>query len=182
MELFTPGIFLRAVAVVWLSAASQFALAGDCPAPTKLPAVCMAVTNAQKDTSGKYDFHYQKLVYEAACSSPLDDDEDKGNQKIRRLWLENADRLVCNNSSFDVQSGNVLKYAVSARFEALLVDAALIWKVDLNRVDASDGRTVLDYTYDEISRNKGKSIESTLRSYYDMLRSAGAKRRSELKP
>ena len=139
----------------------------------------MAISNAQKDTSGKYEFHYQKLVNEAACVDSSDADEVRG-EKIRRMWKANEDKLVCNSPRFDVQQGNVLKYAASVRFEDFLFDAAMIWKVDLNRVDPSDGRTVLDYVQKELERNKGTSVESKLRSYYDMLRTSGARHRSEL--
>lgn len=163
-----------------LSPVCVAAEAADCPPPAKLPAVCMAISNAQKDTSGKYQFHYQKLVYEAACSSPSEDDEQTGNAKIRQMWSDNTDRLVCNNASFSVIRGNVLKYAASNRFDDFLFDAAMVWKVDLNTVDPSDGRTVLDYVQDEVKRHHGKAIEKSLRSYYDMLRSSGAKHRSEL--
>lgn len=154
-------------------------MAGDCPPPTKLPAICMAISNAQKDTSGTYQFHYQKLVYDAACVSQADSEEAR-NAKVQRMWKANEDQLVCNSPRFDVQQGNVLKYAASVRFEDFLFDAAMIWRVDLNRVDPSDGRTVLDYVQKEIDRNKGTSVESKLKSYYDMLRTSGAKHRSEL--
>jgi hypothetical protein len=139
----------------------------------------MAISNAQKDTSGIYTFHYEKLIYEAACVASSDTEEVR-NDKTRRMWAANEDKLVCNRPRFDVQHGNVLKYAASVRFEDFLFDAAMMWKVDLNRVDPSDGRTVLDYVQKETERNKGTSVESKLRSYYDMLRSSGAKHRSEL--
>lgn len=171
--------FARLGALLILSPVGVAASAADCPPPAKLPAVCMAISNAQKDTSGKYTFHYEKLIYDAACVK-FSDAEEVRNDKIRRMWRANEDKLVCNSPRFDVQQGNVLKYAASVRFEDFLFDAAMIWKVDLNRVDPSDGRTVLDYVQKEIERNKGTSVESKLRSYYDMLRSSGAKHQSEL--
>lgn len=174
-----PLPLVRFAVLACFFAAPPFAAASECPAPGKLPAVCMAISNAQKDTSGQYEFHYQKLVYEAACVEPSDSEEVR-NAKVRRMWRANEDQLVCESLRFDVQQGNILKYAASVRFEDFLFDASMIWKVDLNRIDPSDGRTVLDYVQKEIDRNKGLSIESKLRSYYDMLRSSGAKHRNEL--
>lgn len=179
MRVIVSGPLLRAIAALCLLSVSLVALADDCPSPAKLPAVCMAISNAQKDTSGKYTFHYEKLICDAACVASSDTDEVRGD-KIRRMWKANEDKLVCNSPRFDVQQGNVLKYAASVRFEDFLFDAAMVWKVDLNRVDPSDGRTVLDYVQEELERNKGTSVESKLRSYYDMLRSSGAKHRREL--
>ncbi|HEY0914241.1 MAG TPA: hypothetical protein VGE22_05170 [Solimonas sp.] len=135
--------------------------------------------DAQKDPSGEYQFRYQKIVSEAACAKSSDS-EAVASAKVRAMWEQFEDRLTCNHVRFDVQNGSVLKYAASARFKDLLFDAAVIWKVDLNRVDQSDGRTLLDYVGKEIEQNKGTAIEPKLKSYYDMLRTAGAKHRSEL--
>lgn len=49
-----------------------------------------------------------------------------------------------------------------------------------DKIDEADGTTVLDYTRKEIVRNKGNANESILREYYDVLRKAGAKHKTEL--
>ena len=153
--------------------------APTCPNDNKLGHLCAAIADGKKDTSGKYQFHYQKIISDAACVSSRDSETEIA-KKVQRLWASYEDKLVCNNVRFDVQDGNILKFAASARFEDFLFDAAMVWKVNLNRVDPSDGRTVLDYVQKEIDRNKGTSIESKLKSYYDMLRTSGAKHRSEI--
>lgn len=150
-----------------------------CPNGNNLGQLCIAIMDAQKDPSGEYQFRYQKIVSEAACAKSSDS-EAVASAKVRAMWEQFEDRLTCNHVRFDVQNGSVLKYAASARFEDLLFDAAVIWKVDLNRVDQSDGRTLLDYVSKEIEQNKGNAVEPKLKSYYDMLRTAGAKHRSEL--
>lgn len=153
--------------------------APTCPNDDKLSHLCAAIADGKRDTSGKYQFHYQKIISEAACASD-DDTEPQVASKVQRLWARYEDQLVCNNVRFDVQDGSILKFAASARVEDFLFDAAMVWKVNLNRVDSSDGRTLLDYVQKEIERNKGTSVESKLKSYYDMLRTSGAKHRSEL--
>ena len=55
-----------------------------------------------------------------------------------------------------------------------------LWKVNLNKVDKTDGRTVLDYIKDQIERNKGLATEPVLQGYYNQLKKAGAKHRVEL--
>lgn len=153
--------------------------APTCPNGNNLGLLCIAVMDAQKDPTGGYEFRYQKIISEAACAKPSDS-EPVAAEKIRAMWKQFEDRLTCNHVRFDVQNGSVLKYAASARFEDMLFDAAVIWKVDLNRVDQSDGRTLLDYVSKEIEQNKGTAIEPKLKSYHDMLRTSGAKHRSEL--
>jgi hypothetical protein len=153
--------------------------APTCQNGDKLPNICMAIGTASTDNTARYQFTYQRIISDAACVTPEDSEEEAG-RKIREMWTQYEDKLICNNTRFDVQNGSMLKFAASARFEDFLFDASMIWKVNLNRVDPSDGRTVLDYVQKEIERNRGTSIESKLESYYDMLRTAGAKHRSEL--
>ena len=109
-----------------------------------------------------------------------EDSEEEAGRKIRAMWTKYEDKLICNNTRFDVLDGNMLKFAASARFEDFLFDTAMIWQVNLNRVDPSDGRTVLDYVQKEIDKNRGSALEGKLKTYYDMLRTSGAKHRSEL--
>jgi len=115
---------------------------------------------------------------EAACVNSSDTEEEK-NRKIRDLWLAMEDELVCDSSQFDVVNGSVLKYAVSTKFDDFIRDAVK-WKVNLNRVDPSDSRTVLDYVSYHIQKHKGNSIENMFDYYYTLFRDAGAKHRSEL--
>lgn len=51
---------------------------------------------------------------------------------------------------------------------------------DLNHVDASDGRTVLDYVDGELERQQASPNEATLRHYRNELRKAGAKHAGEV--
>ena len=176
------GNFMRMAPLLLLVGIPMCCLAQNapiCPDGDKLPNICMAIGTASKDNTGRYQFTYQRIISDAACVTPEDSEEEAG-RKIRAMWTKYEDKLICNNTRFDVQNGSMLKFAASARFEDFLFDTAMIWKVNLNRVDPSDGRTVLDYVQKEIDRNKGTSIESKLKSYYDMLRTSGAKHRSEL--
>ena len=106
--------------------------------------------------------------------------EEERNKKIQHLWMTYRDKMTCDNIRFSISGGSVLKFAVSSLFEDFIYDAALFWKVDLNQIDGNHQDTLLDYVKTEIERNKGTGIERTLRSYYDMLKAAGAKHKSEL--
>jgi hypothetical protein len=52
--------------------------------------------------------------------------------------------------------------------------------VDMNKVDANDGGTVLDYIQTKINSVPTRDTKIRLRGYYEMLRKAGAKHRAEL--
>lgn len=149
-----------------------------CPNRTKLRGLCMLVSNRVKDSSGKNKWLYQAKLLEAACVSE-NDSEEKKNEKIRHAWTTYEEDLKCSGAQFDVTRGNILKWGVSYQFEDFIKDV-LKYKVNLNRVDESDGRTVLDYIKFHLDRNKGNGMEMYYKDYYERFRAAGAKHKSEL--
>lgn len=169
-----------------LSLAILTGLAGvanaTCPDPARLTGICNSIATEKKDrdSEGPYLYVYQRQMHEAACANPDADPEAILQAKIGALWKSNQAALRCRQQDLNVVDGNILKLAVTRHFVDVLEDAAQVWRVDLNVVDPSDGRTALDYTRDEIARNKGNASEPVLRKYYDMLRKSGAKHRSEL--
>ena len=170
---------LNPVAV--LADAAQGAAPKICPNPKALRGLCMFVGNMtnDEDHKGRYRWRYQQKLIEAACVDITVDSEEEIGRKIAKVWKDNEDTLICNNTSFDVSNGNLIKFAVNVKFDEFILDIAA-WGVELNKVDSTDGRTVLDYVSDSIRDNRGLPVERNLRHYYDVLRKAGAKHRSEL--
>ena len=152
-----------------------------CPNPKKLRGMCMLLSSQEKDAipQGRFNYKYQRKFLEAACVDVNKDSEEVIAQKISKVWKENEDTLICNNTKFDVNNGNIIKFAANIKFDNFITDMAL-WKVNLNKVDKTDGRTVLDYIKDQIERNKGLATEPVLQGYYNQLKKAGAKHRVEL--
>ncbi len=152
-----------------------------CPNPKKLRGLCMFVDSKEKDPNpqGRFVWKYQRKLLEAACIDVKKDSEEDIGKKIAKVWQENESTLICNNTKFDVANGNIIKFAVNLKFDEFLIDVTQ-WKVNLNKVDASDGRTVLDYVQMQIEENKGLASEPVLKKYYEMLKKAGAKHKKEL--
>ena len=156
-----------------------------CPDLERLTNICSSIGGFVKDPAprGDYSYMYQRKIYDAACVDLQKDSEALMKRKIQEMWRiderQPRPRMTCNNLQFDVASGNILKFAVRKRFQEFLEDAVW-WGVHLNRVDASDQRTVLDYVKDELDRTSHPSTRSTLQAYYQILREGGAKHRSEL--
>lgn len=161
--------------------AAAAAAQDPCPNPQRLRNMCMFVGNLSADTtnSGKWRYNYERRFHEAACVDTARDSKEVVARKISQLWRQEEERLVCNNLQFDVQDGNILKYAVAVQFDAFIADA-IAWKVNLNKVDASDGRTLLDYVQYHMERTRGGAVEKKLANYYDALRKAGARHKREL--
>lgn len=153
----------------------------SCPNPKKLQNICMNLPDRTKDPKpkGDYEYMYQRKILDAACVDVENDSEEKVAQKVQMMWNLAGEHLNCLSIQFDANGGNILKYAVSTKFDEFL-DDAIYWKINLNKVDEVDQRTVLDYVKYQIEKNKGKNIESKLQHYYKILREAGAKHKSEL--
>lgn len=156
--------------------------ARGCPNDHLINALCAHVDVHQLESEGAaHRYRYQTIILNASCVNPTDSKEVI-KRKVNTFWNKYADRLTCWNTSFGVQDGSLIKFAVRKNYDAFMVDVTRNWGVDLNRVDPSDQRTVLDFVYDEIAieERRGSSLVNRLRTYAQLLRNHGAKRKSEL--
>lgn len=155
-------------------------IAQTCPDPAKLRNICMAVSERMpaKDPAAKHRYRYRTQIQDAACVTPADSPAAT-RAKVDAMWRQNQSRLVCNSLQFDMQNGSIIKFAANSYFDAFLDDAVELG-VPLSLVDASDGKTVLDYVQDKIERNRANQTAKIFQAYYDRLRRAGARHRSEL--
>lgn len=171
-----PSVIISSISATVASKA-----VATCPDPKKLRGLCMFVDSKEKDTNpqGRFVWKYQRKILEAACADPKKDSEEEIGRKISKLWKDNEATLICNNTKFDVPNGSIIKFAVNLKFDEFMIDMAR-WKVNFNKVDETDGSTVLDYVQSQIVSNKGLPTEHQLKDYYMMLRKAGAKHKSEL--
>lgn len=163
---------------------SNEAVSTPCPNPKKLMGLSMYIDSKQRDPNpqgpnGQYDWKWQRKMFEAACVDAIKDSEEEIGRKISSMMKQHEAKLEVNNTKFDVSNGNIIKFAVNLKFDEFLIWMAK-WKVDFNKVDVTDGRTVLDYVSDQIIRNKGLPQEPVLKGYYNMIKKAGGKHKYEL--
>lgn len=164
-----------------LKAVQKSAETQTCPEQKKIKNICMAISERirDKDPNSRYKYLYQRKVAEAACVDYSKDDPATANRKIQQMWKAFENQLVCDSIQFDVPRGSIVKYAINQYFDDFL-DDVVAWKVNLDKVDSYDGGTVLDYLKAKIERNKENQTSVILKAYYDRLRKAGAKHKSEL--
>lgn len=154
---------------------------GACADPSKLEKLCVDVLEKRSaPDASPYQYYYEMRIHEAACADPEKDSEEVVARKIRHMWSSLRSHLRCNTTDFEIPRGSVLKYAIRMKAFDLITQAAGAWRVELNWVDDSDGRTLLDYVEVEIARNAGNNVEPILKNYYRILRNAGARHRIEL--
>lgn len=149
----------------------------------KLVGICASISSQRQDRSrpDAYSFAFERKIYDAARVNFEMDTPQAARLKIKALWHEHPENMRCESDNFDVSQGHILKYAVATGTFALLDDASRTWGVDLNIIDPSDNKTLLDYIQDQKQRYKGSVVEITLSNYYEIMRRAGAKHRSELR-
>ncbi len=156
----------------------------DCPNKEKLETLCdsIALSIREKDKKDLYYYEYERKILEASCVDQLNDSEAEISRKVNIMWNKYENELLaCTSANFEVTNGSILKLAVCRRLDSLIQDAVLVWKVNLNRVDAYDEGTVLDYVLKIWKIQKDPDNAKSLERYYNLLRSGGAKHASELK-
>jgi hypothetical protein len=165
-----PGI-VRQLAII--SARSNRA----CPALPDVPDLCMAVSQKlhQPDPVMRTRYVYQNMIYRAACVDP-GDSPDLIRGKVRQFWNTHHSRLTCTQLAFTIRDGHLLKLAVERNAEDFLEEVVWDWQLDLNHVDAVDGRTVLDYVRDAQAQAEGTSRARVFKRYHDLLRDEGGAR------
>lgn len=101
--------------------------------------------------------------------------------KIAAFIDANMPRLFCNQFNFNPRNGSILKLAVAKQASRFLSRVTTRWRINLNGIDAADGKTVLDYTRDRRGQaGSDTPFGRTMARYHDMLRAAGARYSSEL--
>lgn len=110
-----------------------------------------------------------------------EDTRDAWAEKIRRYIDRNMPFLLCNQFNFNPRDGNILKLAVAKQSNRFIRDVLVTWKVDLNQIDKTDGKTVLDYIRDRRAPlDSQSSLARTLARHYADFRAAGARHSEEL--
>jgi hypothetical protein len=166
-----------------IAVAKMAAKMNDCPKRDKFEHMCMMIgdrtPNEDPDTEKQIKYMYQKTLLDAGCVDIEKDSEEVQAEKIQKAWNMYQADLECNSSTFDVRNGHILKYAIADKFDEF-IDDVIKYRLNLNKIDSSDGRTTLDYIQYHINRTKGTALESKYQSYYKRLKKAGAKHKSEL--
>ena len=115
--------------------------------------------------------------FKKAAGVTSKDSEEEMHRKIREVWNKYEDCLICDAIAFSVRGGNILKPATVSRNKEFY-NTILKWGVNLNRIDPVDGRTVLDYFRDKMSKNP-PNVEF-YRAYYSVLKEYGAKHAADI--
>lgn len=125
-----------------------------------------------EDPDEVFQFAAETALWEMSGAKLNVDSPEQATRKIQRMWDRHKSGLTCNTTRM---FGNVLQIAVNSAFPEFI--EMLEWKygLDMNFIDPSTGRTVLDFVQSEIRRLEdsglGESAHArTLRGYYKSFR------------
>ena len=114
--------------------------------------LCGFIDSHVTEPEGSADsYSYQAKVYEVGKVTARDS-LSTVRKKVQHLFAVNQSIMDCDDLGFSVSNGSMLKLAVARLFDYFIVEAVSDWQIPLNRVDGSDGKTVLDFIDDEITR------------------------------
>lgn len=153
-----------------------------CPDADYLKSICDNVGELvlEKEANGN-KYRYQTLFKKAACVDASDSTAN-ANKKMQEMWNQVGRNVVCSSLGFNVNNGNLIKYAISNKADVFIYEISKKWKVNLNRVDPTDNRTALDYAYDELKKEKdaNSSLVPKIETYIRLLEQGGAKKSADL--
>lgn len=154
----------------------------ECPNQIDSLELCNLVSTqlAESAPNASTRFAYQTRIYRAACVDSSRDSAQVIQQKVQAFWNRYHDQLQCHQLGFSVVNGNILKLAVERNSREFINDAVRRWRVNLNHVDSTDQKTVLDYIQAELVKARGNNMEPVLQRYFTLFRSNGAKFQREL--
>lgn len=156
----------------------------DCPPPVrwKYISICNDITTRSKvplNERDYYEYRYEKQLWEMACADPLVDDFETAKKKIQAMWEKYKKQFTCDTLGFNVQNGSFLKFAISSSMPSVIETLASTYELDINFIDPSDGKNLLDFVNSEIERRKnlvnGESAVALYQRYKDALIMLGAK-------
>ncbi len=124
-------------------------LAKECPRPSdgKFVNICTLVENK--------DSHYKKEFLAMSCADSKKDSPEVVKTKVNHMWETYFKEFGCDSTGFMIGQGNVLKFSVSQEFEDFVDGVVNDFGININLKDPADGKTLLDFTLDEINRYKG---------------------------
>jgi hypothetical protein len=146
-----------------------------CANANLIESICMSVGETIADEDGVFRYEYEKDLRNAACVDEFDSDEIT-NTKIQNMLRELDEKLVCNTSRLAIRNGSLLKLAVASNFGDFIANAINKWKINVNKIDAADNSTVLDFIEDQLEKNGNEpKIVSQLQGYKTRILKAGGR-------
>lgn len=153
------------------------------PSLSDIKTLCDCVAIKEKP-SGKaaehYDWAWERRLMVLAGTSIETDGFDVATKKLRCFWEKYKTQFSCHSSTFNLERGSLLKFAISQNFTPMFETMVGTYGMDINFIDPIDKRNVLDYVNDELQGAislQGVSHQKVkvLKEYKQLLEDMGCK-------
>ena len=125
------------------------------PKPTDIKAFCdcIAIRETPTATDKEYfEYGFEKRLMDFAGANITKKSRESTTAKISKWWDKYKTLFRCNSSTFNVEKGSILKFAIVQGFEPFLETIVGTYQMDINYIDPADNRNVLDYVNDELAK------------------------------
>ncbi len=158
--------------------------ADGCPAPkpTDYKAFCDSISIQEKPTNADkeyFSYGYEKRLMDLSCADVSKEPREVAAEKVSKMWSKYNKNFRCQSSTFNVEKGSVLKFAVVQGFAPFLETIVGTYQMDINFVDPADNKNVLDYVNAELKKalaTEGPNHPrvKVLKEYKELLQDLGA--------
>lgn len=150
----------------------------SCPQPSKdqINEVCIAIKDSEKNTNKNIQGpKYHEYLWNLACVKPKDS-PDEAKMKIFKMWDAYKTKFNCTGfTGVSVSDGNILKFSIDVGFPTIVETLMERYNFDINFVDPTDSKTILDFVHDRIKESKNGSEElADFQELYKDLKDKGA--------
>jgi len=127
-----------------------------------------------------FDYNYETRLMNMAGADVIKETREAAAEKISKWWNKYKTLFRSQSSTFNIENGSVLKFAVAKGFAPFLETIVGTYQMDINFIDPADNRNVLDYVNDEIlSTTKTQGADHAqvriLKEYKELLEDLGGK-------
>ena len=161
-----------------------------CPPPTKeeFSRICSDLyARDESETSGTgLSYAYQEKLWKISCAIVGKDNIDVARKKIQNMWMENRQNFRCYNYPTSIATDkNITKFSLDTGFTGFISEGVKKYKFDMNFLDPSDNKTLLDFVFEQEQEIRKTIPINTERAdeynrIYKMLVENGAKHSWEL--
>lgn len=73
--------------------------------------LCSCVSDRRQDTRDEspYEYEFEERIYKMAGADITKDSKEVINTIVHNLWVNNEKKMICDETSFNVMKGNILK-------------------------------------------------------------------------
>ena len=154
-------------------------------APNKFEAKSLGDSlSAKEKPTGKnaenFDWAFETRILDMAGIVFEDVHTDSSMKILNNFWNKYKTRFTFRSSEFNVENGNILKYAIVLNNTPFLETIVSTYQLDINFIDPKDNKNVIDYVNDELevaTKTQGSNHPrvKVLKEYRELLEDLGGK-------